>query len=456
MDNIFASSKELFPLMPKLNVLQPRKTIHRPLGPIPHDESSNAGNLAVLENIFRGQYRLPDEAFNSTLHLIYGDQKTTQRIRTIKRRRRRAAQPFDRLNWALPVPAFFHLKMNFLYMLSRAHFGGADQDQSTLYDAMNFWRRKKISKAKADFFALEELSIHSFQARVVALMWHKLSRTGLGKRAEDIEAMLRNLTPSLFLDLVDKVWKQYSFTTNRNLDIFKDAEVRNHFLFLQQAQTYMLLKYAIKNGDIGLIRRTIDRCCVYFHGSGQHKYAYEMLYIQRLFLASKPPLSQAILSNSLVNLQGHPNTWFETDRLVELHNGNMKSIFNAKRGSSIDLNHLFKIYSLNSAYLAKLNSEVERVFGTKSNSDHTLKSAGKDIRLMAERLSTSSIIYTEGRSVKYRALDVLAIGARRLAGDTLFKFNANECLEDDLDDSLLEEEGKDQVVEQFFNHLDLE
>jgi hypothetical protein len=484
VEQIFASSKELFPKMPMLDILPPRKTVHWPLGPIPHDESSNVGNLAVLENIFQGQYRLPEEAFENTLFLIYGDQKTVQRIRTIKRRRRGSTKAYDTLKWALPVPALFHLKMNLLYMLSRCHFGGPDQDQSTLYDAMNYWGRKRITKAKAEFFALEELVIHSFQARIVALMWNKLSRTGLGRHAEDMEATLRNLPPSGFYTLVDEIQKEYSFLTHPNLanpnfmnpeagkpksakpkpkpvnansrSSLKDNEVRNHYLFLRQAQTYMILRYAIKHGDIGLIRRAIDRCCVYFHGSGQHKYAYEMLYLQRLFLASQAPLTRAILSNSLVNLRGSVDSFFETDRLVELHNGNMKELFNAKRGSSITLEHLFRNYSLNSAYLKNMSNEVERLFSARSNSDHSPKSAQTDIRLMAERLAASSIVYARrGRAVKYPAPDVLAKGAIRLASDALAKFNANECYDDQgFNDSLLDEEEQIGEGEDFFDFPD--
>ena len=145
------------PKMPKTDALAPVKTRHCSLGPIPHDESSNAGNFMVLENIFRQQYHLPDSAFEHRLFLIYGDQKTIQRIRTTKRRRERARQPYDSLGWALPVPALFHLRTNYLYMVSRIHFGGQGGDQSTLYDAMNFWTRKGISKSKSDFYALEQI-----------------------------------------------------------------------------------------------------------------------------------------------------------------------------------------------------------------------------------------------------------------------------------------------------------
>lgn len=92
----------------------------------------------VLEDIFRQQYRLPDSAFKHRLFLIYGDQKSTQRIRTIRRRREWARQPYNSLR-ALPVLALFHLRMNYLYMVLGVHFDGLDSDQSTLYDAMNFW-----------------------------------------------------------------------------------------------------------------------------------------------------------------------------------------------------------------------------------------------------------------------------------------------------------------------------
>ena len=119
--------------MPVIDVLAPTKTVHCSLGPIPHDESSNAGNILILENIFQHQYHLPDSAFEQRLFLIYGDQKTTQRIRSIKQRREQAQRPYDRLQWALPVPALFHLRMNYLYMISRLHFHGPGGDQSSLY-----------------------------------------------------------------------------------------------------------------------------------------------------------------------------------------------------------------------------------------------------------------------------------------------------------------------------------
>jgi hypothetical protein len=79
VDSVFTDIKQR-PVMPAIDVLHASKTVHQSLGPISHDESTNAGNLNVLNNIFRKQYRLSDDAFTECLYLIYSDQKTTTRI----------------------------------------------------------------------------------------------------------------------------------------------------------------------------------------------------------------------------------------------------------------------------------------------------------------------------------------------------------------------------------------
>ena len=344
-------------------------------------------------------------------------------------------------------------------MLLRCHFGGQDHDYSTLHYAMNFWGQKKISKTKADFFTLEELIIHSFQAQIVALIWEWLRHTGLSRSVQDIEALLQTLNPKTLYELIEKVQIQCSFTVNADLKNLNNEEVWSHYLFLHHTQTYLLLKYAIKHADIGLIRRAIDHCSIYFHGSGQSKYAYEMLYFQHILLASEPSLCRAILSNSLVNLQGSSDSWFETDRLVEFHNGDLKLLFKAKRGSTLDLGTLLNIYSLGLTYFKHLHDKIEQLFGVRSISMHLSKPAQTDIMLMAQQL-LQSIVYSEGRTVKYPAIDALGKGASRLGGDVLAKFNASKCFgNDDIEHpenkGFLEEEIKlNEEVNNFFCNME--
>lgn len=111
--------------------------------------------------------------------------------------------------------------------------------------------------------------------------------------------MLTTQDAKSFSQLLDNIINSYGNEARST----SDTKLRNHILFLQHMQTYLLLKYAIKRADIGLLRRAIDRCCVYFHGSAQHKYAYEMLYLHRLIStsATSPELQRAILANELIN-----------------------------------------------------------------------------------------------------------------------------------------------------------
>jgi len=134
------------------------------------------------------------------------------------------------------------------------------------------------------------------------LLWYQFARLGLGQELEDITRILATYDAkrlSLLVDDIINTYRNEARSTN-------DMELRNHILFLQQAQTYLLLKYAIKHADIGLIRRAVARCCIYFHGSGQHKYAYEMLYLYCLIStsAASSELQWTILANSLINHQG--------------------------------------------------------------------------------------------------------------------------------------------------------
>src|SRR5947207_12903825 len=95
--------------------------------------------------------------------------------------------------------------------------------------------------------------MHSFQARIVDIKWERLRHTGLGRSVQDIEALLQTLNPKTLYELIEKVRIQCSFTVNADLKNLNDEEVQSHYLFLHHTQTYLLLKYAIKHADIGLI-----------------------------------------------------------------------------------------------------------------------------------------------------------------------------------------------------------
>jgi hypothetical protein len=206
-----------------------------------------------------------------------------------------------------------------------------------------------------------------------------------------------------------------------------------------------------------MLRYVIDQSCLLFAGSGQHKYANEMLCFQKLFTSSASPILQrAILANGLVNFRGHEDSWFETDRMVEFHIGDMKEAFKAKRGSSIDLEYLFQYCSLNSSSFCELNKRIEKTFGVHVGSEHTTKSARYDITCMAERLvRQSSLVYTKGRTVKFIAADFIREGAIKLAAERIEGFN-NKELHNLPDDNESGELQTDDLPEDFYQARELE
>jgi hypothetical protein len=100
---------------------------------------------------------------------------------------------------------------------------------------------------------------------------------------------------------------------------------------------------------------------------------------------------RAILVNSLINLQGQLDSWFETNQLVELYNSKMKDIIRTRYTFFITLDYLFEYYLLNSLFLKDLQYHVEQIFSIHVNSKHSTKSLQYDVIMLAAKLQKYSI-----------------------------------------------------------------
>src|SRR5438309_1892634 len=101
------------------------------------------------------------------------------------------------------------------------------------------------------------------------------------------------MTVKEYLTLIDNIYQQaFSKKAQQpSLDSNnEDKEFNNYIHYLQQVKIYTTLKYAIKHADIGLIKRVIDRCCLYFHGSKQTNYAFKMFLFKRLLATNAATL----------------------------------------------------------------------------------------------------------------------------------------------------------------------
>jgi hypothetical protein len=97
-----------------------------------------------------------------------------------------ASAAYDKKDWLIGVAALFHLRMNFLWLMERTHYGTMEQqDALTLYHNINFWGCRNIPADRAAFQVLEELVLYSFYARVVGLLYTRLEQCGINTSEQD-------------------------------------------------------------------------------------------------------------------------------------------------------------------------------------------------------------------------------------------------------------------------------
>lgn len=467
------------PKMPEIDILPPEVTPTTTLGPITAEEGSIDGNSRVLEDIFLRQLSLDREKdFTTRLFPIYGDQLTVSRLRSIQIERNEAEFPYDDHRWLVQIPSFFHVRMNFLWLINHSHYGDPDACNN-VYSALSIHaqvlNRKKIPKNAAPFEHLEDITIHSFYARIVALFYVRMKELLPSCDMHDSEianTFIRSLHPNQFLALVEDI-RNLAFTNNirtsadsseskvaghsrkkpnssgkkapseqssgsskhahrgpsarEQIESPKvDEEFVNHVRFLQEMETFCTLKYATQHGDVGLLMRIIARLCVYFNGGPAKNYAREMLYLWRLVStdACTPILRRAILRNGLVNKKGKPDSWMPIDLFVELLNLELKLILYDRRNGTFGVDELFDDCVLLCDYASSLRKEFEMHLSSPSSGRHTAKDFKKDVRYLADLIfAEGSITPTKARSCPHQSLNLMGKGVNALHSSAVSNFN---------------------------------
>jgi len=100
-------------------------------------------------------------------------------------------------------------------------------------------------------------------------------------------------------------------------------------LFMRHTQTYLLLKWAISHGDIGLLRQALRQCCVIFQSKQASTGNYARDLIRYLHWvdssATDKVLQDSILSSALINPSGRPDGFIPVDRHLEALNGDIRT-----------------------------------------------------------------------------------------------------------------------------------
>lgn len=161
--------------MPKIDIINcdiESITESYPFAPSMANESTTAGNISVFEDLVIGQLGLDkdDPRFGELLTLWWGDLKTEVQMLGMKGLGVGNKRAYDCYKHLFAGLALWHLRFNYLKMVWEIFYpGGSASECSTFQWAADHWHRDKTTRP-TDFYSLEELTLHSYRSRIVAIL----------------------------------------------------------------------------------------------------------------------------------------------------------------------------------------------------------------------------------------------------------------------------------------------
>lgn len=412
---------------PTIDVLPPRKTPVHLLSAMFENEATVSGTARVHVELFLKQLGLgraegaegaeafadvgnaaEDDAYLDTapeftdeLFLAYGDQMTAARIRGVKFGQRSARRAFDRRDWLLGPPVWFHTLQAVLHLIIRTHWETLESGQfsrATLVHDIAYLDRHGISKDNFKYHQIQPLVTQGFRARVSALFYRSMQKAGAlnnadlpvntsAKESREVheryfdtyDRAVQMLTTDEFDAHVDAVCDR---ALSRGAWLGKDVEDLEFVTmcrFLQEMLLFLQLQRAVKFGDIGVLRRLVDPLAVVFLGGNQHLYGFEMLHLHWLLTHADPALQRAVLACGLVNERGRPDTFKPVDLVLEHANLQYAEDMKKLKNSTHDVIHTFIRGSLAHDELRRVRAAFELNSGVRIDTSHSYKRAEGDV-----------------------------------------------------------------------------
>lgn len=442
--NLFKNCADQKPQFPVIDRRPGTRTEFWQLAGITANEGTIEGTYAVHDDIFLQQLGYTkaeqpglEDDFTNRLFLAYGDQLTTHHIRSVQHEQRHAGLAYDRRQWMMGVPAWFHIQYNLLLTIVRTHWkpvGKQTEHHCVSHDA-TLWNRTQTSRDNVKYHLMEPIVAQGFTARVVAIFYSCLQSRGLGTirneqhgRKEDLEGAIAQLTPDLFLEIVEEV-RQHAFTRQAWENDNPDVDFRTMCRYLQEVEMLLTIRKAIKYADVGILRRMVDPLIIFFTGAGQSNYSREMLYYRWLLSpANTPTLQYAILAAGLVNWRGYQGASKPIDLALEHLNSACKIDLRNSKNSTRDVGVIFQRVALCNTWLRVLREKLEDQYGELMTGSHSTSTATADMFLLAwqthyQGLGLPRSASSLSHQTMFDSADIRSLGVRQL-GSVIARHNA--------------------------------
>jgi hypothetical protein len=259
------------------------KTRYYMLGTVPIDESSIGGNVQVFAEML-SQQGLDSEANQKLLGAkkrifpTVGDQMTNARIDTVLDLRIRDPNGFERMEYCVPVPGWFHIVLN-LGMSTFDCFRGGDLTMSFIRDVTLLGRTgltMNMRKKRPDFHTNDEFLRHKLYALIRSL-WMHYSDT---QTVDELAAWVRSISPAQLHQTAVRIYAERisagaieSLSNEPELD----QVLRNIILMTRDLLQYHSVRTAIQSGNVGWLEDLLPNLLIYFKGRGNSNYAVELV-----------------------------------------------------------------------------------------------------------------------------------------------------------------------------------
>ncbi|KAG0222002.1 hypothetical protein BGW42_007003 [Actinomortierella wolfii] len=403
------------------------------------DESTIAGNLAVLERITKDELRLSAEWFeNPTDTIVGGDQMTVARLLSLMQHRSVDPDPYHGLRWVHPTLQLFHLRMNLCGTIYRTHLG-TQQFPGTISSIAVLLGRKGMNTPKPKFNDADELLQIIFVAMSQQL-WEFLKHDDALEDQEEVLRVSETITNVLVgLGHVPPLMVDGLPRTAANMNALR---------FMRDVALYIELGESIKAGDIGRIHHLLPCIAIMMHGGGNTKYSIELL---RLLYGTRQVWTddwrKTVLSSMLVNPKGVHGRWMPADMYQEQLNYLIKAVFAAK-GSNMSWEYLRSAISTNVRTFQAIVRMLEHEVGVRSSGTaHKKPSTAKDIAKVKEYLKRSGVLWGSGACKQgFIADDLWTKGEGKMAGGSIALFLSKHQLHKAVD--LEDTENYELFIEQ--------
>ncbi|KDQ11399.1 hypothetical protein BOTBODRAFT_147267 [Botryobasidium botryosum FD-172 SS1] len=291
---------------PPIHQIPLHKTERFPLETVNIEEVSREGNINILHDVYVRQLGLSPDTIPSSTHYVHGDLLTVQRLQS-------------------------------------AHLGKLNQsDPAVLYRHNADLHRKNISLNKnLRYHQGLDLVLVSLYARVLT-MWIQAA----GFATLDAFASSKP-TMAQLVAIRDKIWSDWLSPRvldklRRQRDEKADHVLYGSLVFVRDALLLMTFNESVRIADTGRIFDVLGYWGFMFKAAGNGHYAKELLAMRRCFLVQPKAVTQLILDNWLVNIEGRVRKWIPVDLLQEYMVKWIKAVYSPD-GSNFDWELLKKL-----------------------------------------------------------------------------------------------------------------